>query len=51
MHDRIAGSKLVRYDVASHNIGDQYAERCTDDLLRFLEENAGPGLVKGRLKA
>ena len=36
MHERIAGSKLIQYDVASHNIGDQYADRCTDDLLRFL---------------
>lgn len=39
MHERIAGSKLVQFDVASHNIGDQYAERCTDELLRFLEGN------------
>ena len=39
MHERIAGSKLLQYDVASHNIGDQYADRCTDDLLRFLEQN------------
>ncbi len=39
MHERIAGSQLVQYDVASHNIGDQYADRCTGDLLRFLEEN------------
>ncbi len=38
MHERIAGSRFVQYDVAAHNIGDQYAERCTDDLLRFLEE-------------
>lgn len=38
MHERIAGSTLVQYDVASHNIGDQYADRCTDDLLRFLEQ-------------
>ena len=36
MHERIAGSKLIQYEVASHNIGDQYADRCTDDLLRFL---------------
>ena len=38
MHERIAGSKLVQLDVASHNIGDQYADRCTDELLSFLEE-------------
>jgi len=38
MHERIAGSKLVQYDVASHNIGDQYADRCVDDLLEFLEK-------------
>ncbi len=36
MHERIAGSKLVQYEVASHNIGDQYADRCVDDLLGFL---------------
>jgi hypothetical protein len=28
----------VQLEVASHNIGDQYADRCTDELLRFLEE-------------
>ena len=38
MHERIAGSKLVQYDVASHNIGDQYADRCADDLLEFLKD-------------
>jgi hypothetical protein len=26
----------VQLDVASHNIGDQYADRCCDELLRFL---------------
>jgi 3-oxoadipate enol-lactonase len=40
MHERIAGSKLVQYEVASHNIGDQYAERCADELLDFLEKRA-----------
>ena len=40
MHERIAGSKLVQYEVASHNIGDQYADRCTDELLRFLEKHS-----------
>jgi pimeloyl-ACP methyl ester carboxylesterase len=38
MHERIAGSRLVQYDVASHNIGDQYADRCVEDLLAFLTE-------------
>jgi pimeloyl-ACP methyl ester carboxylesterase len=40
MQQRIAGSKLLEYDVTAHNIGDQYPDRCTDDLLNFLEENA-----------
>jgi len=39
MHERIKGSKLVQLDVASHNIGDQYADRCCDELLRFLGKN------------
>jgi pimeloyl-ACP methyl ester carboxylesterase len=38
MHERIRGSKLVKYDVAVHNIGDQYPDRCVDDLLQFLLE-------------
>jgi pimeloyl-ACP methyl ester carboxylesterase len=36
MHERIRGSKLVKYDVAVHNICDEYADRCADDLLQFL---------------
>ncbi len=36
MHERIAGSRLVKLDVASHNIGDQYADRCVEELLAFL---------------
>ncbi len=40
MHDRIKGSKLVRLDVASHNIGDEYADRCVDELLPFLGKNS-----------
>jgi pimeloyl-ACP methyl ester carboxylesterase len=40
MHERIAGSVLVRLDTATHNIGDQYADRCTDELLQFLEKHA-----------
>ena len=36
MHERIRGSKLVQLDAASHNIGDQYADRCCDELLKFL---------------
>ena len=38
MHERIRGSRLVRHDAAVHNIGDQYADRCTDYLLQFLEK-------------
>lgn len=36
MQSRIAGSKLVQYDTAAHNICDGYPERCVNDLLRFL---------------
>jgi pimeloyl-ACP methyl ester carboxylesterase len=36
MHERIAGSKLIKYDVAAHNICDGYPDRCVDDLLHFL---------------
>lgn len=39
MQERIKDSKLVQLDVASHNIGDQYADRCCDELLRFLGKN------------
>ncbi len=38
MHERIAGSRFVQYDVASHNIGDQYADRCVEELLAFLTD-------------
>jgi esterase/lipase len=37
MHKRIKRSDLVYYDTAGHNICDGYAERCADDLLKFLE--------------
>jgi pimeloyl-ACP methyl ester carboxylesterase len=41
MHERIEGSKLLKYeDIAIHNICDQYADRCAGDLLRFLEKQA-----------
>jgi pimeloyl-ACP methyl ester carboxylesterase len=43
MHERIRGSQLVRHDVAIHNIGDQYADRCTDDLLKFLGKPLAEG--------
>jgi len=36
MHERIKRSSLIKYDVAGHNIGDQYPDRCVDDLLQFL---------------
>ena len=36
MHERIRGSKLVKHPVSVHNIGDQYPDRCVDDLLHFL---------------
>ena len=35
MQRRIAGSKLVLYDTAGHNICDGYPERCVADLLAF----------------
>ena len=38
MQSRIPGSVLVQYDTAAHNICDGYAERCVEDLLRFLGE-------------
>ncbi len=45
MQSRIAGSKLVQYDTAAHNICDGYPERCVNDLLRFL------GLVRDESRA
>jgi pimeloyl-ACP methyl ester carboxylesterase len=40
MHERIRGSRLVKHDVAVHNICDQYPDRCVDDLLAFLPTRA-----------
>lgn len=40
MQKRIAGSELLYYDTAAHNICDGYASRCADDLLNFLGKHA-----------
>lgn len=37
MQKRIAGSELVTYDVANHNICDYLADRCARDALAFLQ--------------
>jgi pimeloyl-ACP methyl ester carboxylesterase len=36
MKRRIAGSELITYDVANHNICDYLADRCARDALEFL---------------
>ena len=36
MHARIAGSELITYDVANHNICDYVPDRCARDALKFL---------------
>lgn len=36
MKRRIRNAELVKYDTSAHNICDGYADRCVDDLLRFL---------------
>lgn len=41
MHQRIAGSELVYYDVTGHNICDGHAERCVAETMRFLSGLAG----------
>jgi pimeloyl-ACP methyl ester carboxylesterase len=41
MKSRIAKAQLVKYDTAAHNICDGYADRCVDDLLRFLDVKEG----------
>jgi len=39
MNQRIAGSELLYYDTAAHNICDGYATRCIEDLMRFLKKH------------
>jgi 3-oxoadipate enol-lactonase len=39
MNQRIAGSELVYYDTAAHNICDGYATRCVEDLMMFLKKH------------
>ena len=39
MNQRIAGSQLLYYDTAAHNICDGYATRCIDDLIAFLKNH------------
>jgi hypothetical protein len=36
MKRRIAGSELITYDVANHNISDYLADRCARDAVNFL---------------
>lgn len=43
MNRRIAGSELVYYDTAAHNICDGYALRCTEDLMTFLKKHSQDG--------
>jgi 3-oxoadipate enol-lactonase len=40
MKAKIAGSELLYYDTAAHNICDGYAARCVDDLQTFLKKHA-----------
>jgi 3-oxoadipate enol-lactonase len=40
MNQRIAGSELVYYDTAAHNICDGYATRCVEDLMTFLKKHS-----------
>jgi 3-oxoadipate enol-lactonase len=47
MRRRIAGSELLYYDTAAHNICDGYATRCVDDLLDFLERRGGAAQSTG----
>jgi len=39
MNKRIAGSELLYYDTAAHNICDGYATRCAEDLMKFLKKH------------
>jgi len=39
MNRRIAGSELLYYDTAAHNICDGYAARCVEDLMTFLAKH------------
>jgi 3-oxoadipate enol-lactonase len=39
MNQRIAGSELLYYDTAAHNICDGYATRCIEDLMTFLKKH------------
>jgi 3-oxoadipate enol-lactonase len=39
MNLRIAGSELLYYDTAAHNICDGYATRCIEDLMTFLRKH------------
>ena len=40
MSQRIAGSELLYYDTAAHNICDGYAIRCAEDLITFLKKHS-----------
>jgi hypothetical protein len=39
MNQRIAGSELLYYDTAAHNICDGYATHCIEDLMTFLKKH------------
>lgn len=41
MHKRIAGSELIFYEDARHNICDYLPDRCVADILAFLERRFG----------
>ena len=40
MSQRIAGSELLYYDAAAHNICDGLAMRCAEDLMTFLKKHS-----------
>lgn len=42
MRDRIAGSELIMYEQAHHNITDYMADRCAKDALDFLLRHVAP---------
>jgi 3-oxoadipate enol-lactonase len=39
MNQRIAGTELLYYDMAAHNICDGYATRCIEDPMTFLKKH------------
>lgn len=47
MHQRIAGSELILYETASHNICDGYAARCAQEVRDYLRRSASPAARTG----